>query len=166
MFQNISIQMIIDVLFAAAVIAVCLKALAVSSNDVDKRAGKWREELEALHLSLKDLISEAAVASNNLDRRLLQRKGELETLLSKIEVLQTKHSAAQVETATKSQAVELPNESWLKKANLRADASSDDDTAYTEYDQLVDQRKDKVTVSNLKQALVEQKIDERRKRKE
>ena len=166
MFQNISIQMVIDILFAVIVIAVCLKTLTASAkgegdSGTEKRFAKWREELEALHVSLKDLIGEAAVASNNFDRRLLQRKGELETILSKIEALKAIELTRPIVNVAKNQSKELPNDTWKEKIVDPAVPQDNDDIVCTEYDELLTSRKDKVTVSNLRQAVEEQKIEEK-----
>ncbi len=71
----------------------------------------WKQELQTLEESLRELIGEAGAASRNLDRNLLQRKRELENLLKELDSSEQRLSSSPASNAT---AEDLPNDTWAE----------------------------------------------------
>lgn len=72
----------------------------------------WKQELQTLEESLRELIGEAGAASRNLDRNLLQRKRELENLLIELDSSEQRiaHSSAPDSSS------DLPNATWAESS--------------------------------------------------
>lgn len=78
---------IIDAAFFALVLYTCYRSLFRSTlpDTSVARARRWKEELQNVEESLRELIGEASAAGSNLNRSLLKRKDELQTLIRRIE---------------------------------------------------------------------------------
>lgn len=105
--------MIVDVLFVALVMAACFYNMTRGSEAYGQQIIKWREELGALRLDLKDLIEHAGEASSNLDRRLIRRKEELECLLK--DLSKKEDEVSRLLNGEKKPINSLPNHTWLDK---------------------------------------------------
>jgi len=84
-FLNIGMDQLADIGFGLLVIGICLKTLFTDRSALSKQREVWKEELQALEISLRELIAEAGDASQVFDKRIQRRQSELESLLRRAE---------------------------------------------------------------------------------
>ncbi|OVE80022.1 hypothetical protein BVY02_01480, partial [bacterium J17] len=84
MFEQISIQTIIDSAFVGFVVYTCWRSLSSSPEKAVANLGALNREYQSNEMKLKELIGEAGATGRNLERRLSKRKEELEKLLEEL----------------------------------------------------------------------------------
>lgn len=118
--ESFDMQSAIDIAFVLLVAFTCGRSLLGSTVGAGgSPRARWKEELEALQVGLKELIGEAGAASSRLDRSLEKRRVELETLLNKLEAAELRLStddgmAAASTRQTKSSDEAFPNDTWCR----------------------------------------------------
>lgn len=170
LLAGLDLKSAFDIGFAALVLFACLPNLLSDERKTEKRNQKWKEELQTLEETLRELIREAGSASSTLDRNLVSRRRELEALLARIETVKNsltdiKGSRSQSSWSTEELPAfedELPNESWNRPLAMRTQ-QEEDFGGGEQLEQLAAELRDPVALSR-RPAVTREAPDERQLR--